>query len=77
MKDIELKNKVIRFLVAEHETTKIFPREFTAKESAEMAGGLHTRVGVIASSVVDELTARGINIRYEKDSNPRKFVMEK
>lgn len=77
MKDTELRNKVIAFLEKEAAKCKTFPQMFTAQETAEAVGGVATRIGVISNDVVAELSARGINIRYEKTTTSRRFVISK
>jgi hypothetical protein len=76
MKDIELKNKITIFLEHQYNTHKTFPQEFTAKETADAVNGVPTRIGVVAEAVVKELRARGVNIAYVKNGNPRKFVIK-
>ncbi len=77
MKDVELQNKVIEFLESMASQTKIFPRKFTAKETAEAVGGVTTRIGLVQKFVIAELVARGIEIKYEKSASSRSFVLSK
>jgi len=75
MNDIELKNKVIKFLERKSYSFKTFPQEFTARETAESVGGVTTRIGFVAEKAVRELRARGVKIRYNKSTTPRKFII--
>ena len=75
MKDTVLNNKVIKFLGEMAELYQTFPQTFTAQETAKEVGGVTTRIGFISSDVIKELNARGIDVVYNKGSNPRKFII--
>ena len=64
MNETELKNKAVAWLQLQDRQFKLRPQRFRPKEVAEAVGGAYGILGRIASKVVEELSARGLQIRY-------------
>ena len=76
MKDTELKNKAVDWLVKKNNEYQTRPCRFTPKEIAdEINGATHTALGRVASEVEKELEARGIKACYQRLGNKRYFEL--
>lgn len=75
MKDIELKNKAITWLMKKSNEYKTRPQKFTASEVADAVHGRFNRVGFVAKEIVIELNARDIKIQYKKIDNKSYFLL--
>lgn len=77
MKDSELKNKVVEFLLKMNSERKSNLIKFTPAEICSVTSGSHTRIGFIAKEVEDELRLHGVNVKYIKNGNNRFFEISK
>ena len=75
MKEIELKNRVIKWLSKMNTTVMSRPHEFTAQEVATAVEGYAGSVGRVAKDVINELNARGISVEYRNNLTPRRFIL--
>lgn len=75
MKDNELKNRVVSWLLDQAKLRNDRPLKFEPKHIAEQVGGLPNRVGVVRDDVLKALAVNGINAFYENQGNKRYFVL--
>lgn len=75
MNHTELTNKAIQWLDAQHHIVQCRPHSYAPKEIADAIGGAYTALGGVADAVVTELRARGVDIRYERINNKRRFTL--
>ncbi len=77
MKDLDLVNLAVAYLAKEHE--KIIQKnhkvDFSAKYIADKVGGYAGSIGRVSEKVVTNLRAMGIFCEYDKNSNPKKFII--
>ena len=78
MKHAELRVEAVRFLRREASHIRRRPHQliFPAKVVAEGAGGYAGALGHVAEEVAADLQAMGIACRYDKSSNPKRFVLD-
>ena len=73
MKDIEIKNKAINWLMEKSIKYKTRPQRFTPSEVADAIGARFNRIGHIAQGIEAEMRARNIKIKYVNFGNKRYF----
>ena len=77
MRNIDLKNKAVAFLTAEHKKLVVPKHEktYSAKFVADQSGGYAGAIGHVAKQIVSDLKAIGIKCSYSNNKSPATFTL--
>ena len=77
MKNVDLKNKAVSFLTAEHRKLVVpeYKKSYSAKFVADQAGGYAGAIGHVAKQIVADMKANGIKCSYNNSTSPATFTL--
>lgn len=75
MKDNELANLAVVWLLKQAADREDRPVRFEPKYITDHTGGLPSRLGIVSKAVCNAIKTNGVRINYERIGNKRYFVL--